>query len=75
MAIRIIEAPIQKAELDALAESQFGNLVKAVVVEFDSLINIRPSQGNSSRSIEDGAIRRQIREIVAKLVRSQEHAA
>jgi hypothetical protein len=38
-------------------------------IEFDSMINIRPSQGNRSRSVEDQALRARIREVVAKLVR------
>ena len=37
-------------------------------VEFDSMINIRPSQANRSRNVEDPAIRRRIREIVNRLV-------
>lgn len=114
MEIVIIGKPMAKQELAAIAERQFGNLVKAVVdteraimavggelhaddeavlleqgskqehlwginlyparegddwIEFDSMINVRPSQGNPSRSIEDAAIRQQIRELVAKLVR------
>lgn len=114
MEIVIVGKPITKRELAAIAEQQFGNLVKAVVdteravmavggelhadgeavlleqgskqehlwginlypakgeddwIEFDAMINVRPSQGNPSRSIEDTAIRQQIRELVAKLVR------
>lgn len=38
-------------------------------VEFDSMINIRPSQGNRSRSVEDPAIRERILRIVSKLIR------
>lgn len=38
-------------------------------VEFDSLINIRPNQGNRSRSVDDPAIRADIAEIVARLVK------
>lgn len=38
-------------------------------IEFDSLINIRPSQSNRSRDVEDEAIRQKIREIVAKWVK------
>ena len=38
-------------------------------VEFDSMINIRPSQDNRSRSVEDAAIRQQIADIVTDLVR------
>ena len=97
-----------------MAESRFGNLVKAVVdverkimaldgelhadeealllengsrqenlwginiypelegperIEFDSVINIRPSQGNLSRSVDDLVIREKIVQIVAGLVK------
>ena len=34
-------------------------------IEFDSMINIRPSQNNPSRDVLDENIRKQIREIVA----------
>jgi Protein of unknown function (DUF5674) len=37
-------------------------------IEFDSMINVRPSQGNRSRGIEDKAVRRQIEDVVARLV-------
>jgi hypothetical protein len=37
-------------------------------IEFDSMINIRPSQNNWSRNIEDPAIRKKIIEIVNKLI-------
>jgi hypothetical protein len=38
-------------------------------IEFDSVINIRPSQGNLSRSVDDQAIRERIVQIVAGLVK------
>jgi len=38
-------------------------------IEFDSIINIRPSQGNRSRGIGDPAIREKIFQIVARLVK------
>ena len=38
-------------------------------VEFDSMINVRPAQGNRSRSVEDAVRRERIREIVNRLVR------
>jgi hypothetical protein len=38
-------------------------------IEFDSMINVRPSQGNRSRSIEDATQRERIREVVSRLVR------
>ncbi len=37
-------------------------------VEFDSMINIRPSQGNRSRAVEDKNIQTRIMAIVNKLV-------
>jgi Protein of unknown function (DUF5674) len=37
-------------------------------VEFDSLINVRPSQGNRSRSVEDAALQTRIRAIVLRLL-------
>ena len=37
-------------------------------IEFDSMINLRPSQGNRSRGVEDQAVQRQIRDIVGRLV-------
>lgn len=37
-------------------------------IEFDSMINLRPSQGNPSRDVKDPLIRQKIREIVNLLV-------
>ncbi|MEK7680432.1 MAG: DUF5674 family protein [Patescibacteria group bacterium] len=37
-------------------------------MEFDSMINIRPGQGNRSRGVEDEATRNKILEVVNKLV-------
>ena len=39
-------------------------------VEFDSMINIRPAQGNRSRSVEDDALRMLVLEIVEEIVRA-----
>ncbi|MCG2689907.1 DUF5674 family protein [Candidatus Parcubacteria bacterium] len=39
-------------------------------VEFDSMINIRPQQGNKSRGIEDEKTQKRIKEIVSKLVKT-----
>ena len=39
-------------------------------IEFDSMINIRPSRGNRSRGVDDAAVREQIAKIVAELIRS-----
>ncbi len=38
-------------------------------IEYDSMINLRPSQGNDSRGVDDPAIRQKIQEIVNRLVR------
>lgn len=38
------------------------------MVEFDSMINIRPRQNNRSRGVEDAALQKRIIEIVGKLV-------
>jgi len=37
-------------------------------VEFDSMINVRPAQGNRSRSVESEDLRREIRAVVSYLV-------
>jgi len=37
-------------------------------IEFDSMINLRPSQNNLSRGIEDKKIQKQIRQIVKNLI-------
>jgi hypothetical protein len=111
--IEILRRAISRARLATLAETQFGDMVKAVVdverhvmaiggelhsdeeaaliddgsaqehlwginlypaeaedawIEFDSMINVRPSQGNRSRTVEDGALRNRIHQIVAGLV-------
>jgi hypothetical protein len=39
-------------------------------LEFDSMINLRPSSGNRSRGVEDPAVRDRIRAVVDGLVRS-----
>ncbi len=39
------------------------------IVEFDSMINVRPRQGNRSRDVEDEAVREKIRKVVEKWVR------
>lgn len=38
------------------------------MIEFDSMINVRPSQGNRSRSVEDAATQERIIQIVKTLV-------
>jgi hypothetical protein len=38
-------------------------------VEFDSMINVRPSRNNLSRGVEDPATRERILRVVSKLIR------
>ena len=38
-------------------------------LEFDSMINVRPSQGNRSRDVEDPSVRESIRAVVQRVVR------
>lgn len=39
-------------------------------LEFDSMINIRPAQGNRSRSVDDPETRARVAAVIAKRVRS-----
>ena len=39
------------------------------LVEFDSMINLRPSQGNRTRSVEDPAVREKILKVVIRVVK------
>ncbi len=38
-------------------------------IEFDSMINMRPSQGNQSRGVDDERLRKKIIEIAAKRIK------
>jgi len=38
-------------------------------IEYDSIINIRPSQGNNSRGVEDDSIRKKIIDISKKWIK------
>ena len=38
-------------------------------IEFDSMINVRPGQGNRSRAVEDVALQLEIRRVVDSLIR------
>ncbi len=39
-------------------------------IEFDSMINLKPAFGNRTRMVEDADVRKQIMEIVQKLIQS-----
>lgn len=38
-------------------------------IEFDSMINLKPLSGNTSRGVEDGVLRKKIISIVGRIVR------
>lgn len=38
-------------------------------IEFDSMINLRPSQSNRSRGVEDAKLRKKILKVIDKLVK------
>ena len=74
----IFSKPFDRKILLELGTHYFGDMVKGVVdiderkialdaLEFDSLINFRPNQGNRSRGVEDPAIQEKIKEIVYSL--------
>jgi hypothetical protein len=46
----------------------YPDIEGADFIEFDSMINLRPSRGNRSRGVEDPKVRDQIKKIVADLV-------
>ena len=46
-----------------------ADFATADFLEFDSMINVRPGQGNRSRSVEDVSIQTRIAGIVERLVR------
>lgn len=39
-------------------------------IEFDSMINLRPSSGNTTRGVDDSATQQTIRSVVKKLITS-----
>lgn len=78
--VMVIDAPLhadQEAYLLSLGSKQndlwginlYPELVGEDYIEFDSMINLRPSQNNLSRSIDDVNIQKQIREIVNNLIK------
>jgi hypothetical protein len=46
----------------------YPEMPKSERIEFDSMINLRPSQGNRTRGVDSPEIRQKIIEIVNKLV-------
>lgn len=47
----------------------YPSLPESEWLEFDSMINLRPSRGNASRGVDDPSIQKQIQDLVQRLVR------
>ena len=62
----LIEQGARQADLWGI--NLYPDRPAAELVEFDSMINVRPSQGNRSRSVEDPALRQQIVNVVTGLI-------
>lgn len=46
----------------------YPDLPKNDFIEFDSLINVRPGEGNRSRGVEEESVRRQIETIIRQRI-------
>jgi hypothetical protein len=57
------------AQIDLWGINLYPDVATSEWVEFDSMINLRPSSGNRSRGVDDRATRDAIAELVAALVR------
>jgi hypothetical protein len=76
MEVLVAREPITSAELEALAAAWHGSMVKGVAdiargdaaIEYISLINIRPRDGNRSLELKDESRRAAVRGIAARLV-------
>lgn len=63
----LIEKYESKSE-DTWGINLYPDKPKNEMIEFDSVINIKPLQDNRSRSVEDEKIKEEIKEIVYKLI-------
>jgi len=77
--IMAVDAELHADEEEALLErgsaqanlwgiNVYPDVVGEDWIEFDSMINLRPSQGNRSRGVDDPMVRRRIVEVVSRLV-------
>ena len=57
------------AQADLWGINLYPEEAEADWIEYDSVINLRPSRGNRSRGVGDPAVRDVIRQIVASLVK------
>ena len=56
------------AQRDLWGINIYPDLAAEDRIEFDSMINLRPSQGNRSRGVDDPAIRAKIVDVVSMLI-------
>jgi hypothetical protein len=56
------------AQADLWGINLYPEMVGEEWIEFDSMINLRPSQGNRSRGVDDPGIRQRIVEVLSRLV-------
>jgi Protein of unknown function (DUF5674) len=63
---RLLEEGSRQADLWGI--NLYPDRPASELIEFDSMINVRPSQGNRSRGVEDPAVRDRIRATVGRLV-------
>lgn len=57
------------SQVDLWGINLYPNIDGEDFIEFDSLINIRPYQGNRSRDVQDPAVREQIIKVVNTLIK------
>ena len=57
------------SQVDLWGINLYPNIDGEDFIEFDSLINIRPYQGNRSRDVQDPAVREQITKVVNTLIK------
>jgi hypothetical protein len=63
------------AQSDLWGINLYPDLIDPDWLEFDSMINLRPSFGNRSRGVDDPTTREAIATLVRRLVRSDDAAA
>lgn len=56
-------------QIDLWGINLYPELIGEQFIEFDSMINLRPSAGNLSRGVDDEQIKAKIRQVVSRLIR------
>ena len=68
MQVELIEQENSKNE-DTWGINLYVDQVGDDLIEFDSMVNLKPSLGNNTRNVESEAVQEKIRNIVSKLVK------